>query len=179
MKYSIYQTSSDDLFLSWEKVKDRFSLANYEMVYSGDLAGLDESGKKKTDADKSDFETLEELYVRFNIDHPLDYHARSLSVSDVVEFVRGGSHRFYFCDSVGWKRILEDLEEKEFAFHMEQKQTKKKRIKKVKAVDVSLAHCKDVGYDKKWMWTGSEPWENVADRVAHIGGGYYQYVDET
>jgi hypothetical protein len=66
---------------------------------------------------------------------------------------------------------------KEFAFHMRHKETNERRIKKVKAIDVNHAHCNDVGCDKEWEWTGSEPWYNVSDRVEHIGGGYYKFAD--
>ena len=44
-----------------------------------------------------------------NINHPDDYLARSMSVSDVVEIKDGGDQAeepgFYFCDSVGFKKI--------------------------------------------------------------------------
>jgi hypothetical protein len=64
-------------------------------------------------------------------------------------------------------------EQKEFAFHMVNRKTGGKRIKKVKAADASHAHCSDVGCNKDWQWTGTEPWHNVSGNVEHIGGGYY------
>ena len=66
------------------------------------------------------------------------------------------------------------MELRDFAFHMKSNKTGEKRIKKVKAVDVTHAFCSDVGYGKEWTWTGSEPWHNVADQVEHIGRGYYR-----
>ena len=66
---------------------------------------------------------------------------------------------------------------REFAFHMINDKTKEKRIKKVKSTDSTNAHCNDVGYGKDWRWTGSEPWRNVADKVEHIGRGYYKYKE--
>lgn len=43
-------------------------------------------------------------------------------------------------------------------------------------MDVTYAFCNDVGYEKEWRWTGSEPWRNVADKVENIGRGYYRAV---
>jgi len=51
---------------------------------------------------------LEGIYREFNLNHPLDYQAHSLSVSDVVEIVHGSSFvrpGFYFCDNVGFQSI--------------------------------------------------------------------------
>lgn len=55
---------------------------------------------------------LEDVYRKFNIDHPVDYFAHSLSVSDVVEIVEGGSltKGFYFCDDIGFTKIDFDVE---------------------------------------------------------------------
>ena len=50
---------------------------------------------------------LEDVFRIFNIDHPAGYTGRSLSVSDVVE-VEEAEHitpGFYFCDSIGFKKI--------------------------------------------------------------------------
>lgn len=53
-----------------------------------------------------DCKTLEDVYRIFNLNHPKDYKGRSLSVSDVVEVMKGdGSSDFYFCDSIGFKQI--------------------------------------------------------------------------
>ena len=54
-----------------------------------------------------DCNTLEDIYRKFNIDHPADYKARSLSVSDVVEVKEGSNVApgFYFCDNIGFKVI--------------------------------------------------------------------------
>lgn len=54
-----------------------------------------------------DCETLEDVYSMFNSNHPKGYTGRSLSVSDVVEVIDGGEEEpgYYYCDSVGFKRI--------------------------------------------------------------------------
>ena len=51
--------------------------------------------------------TPEDIYVRFNINHPEDYRAHSLSVSDVVVFKEGGKANAYFMDSIGYKELPE------------------------------------------------------------------------
>lgn len=53
-----------------------------------------------------DCETLEDIYVMFNTNHPDGYVGCSLSVSDVVEIVMPNKKSvFYFCDSIGFRRI--------------------------------------------------------------------------
>ena len=63
---------------------------------------------------------------------------------------------------------------REFAFHMRHKKTLEHRIVKVEAETVNQAHSDEVGYKKEWMWSGSEPWKNVADKVECIGGNHYR-----
>lgn len=50
---------------------------------------------------------LEDVYHIFNTEHPEGYRGRSLSVSDVVEIPEGADIEagFYFCDSIGFKKI--------------------------------------------------------------------------
>lgn len=50
---------------------------------------------------------LEEAYRMFNLDHPEDYRGRSMSVSDVVEIIDSDTVEkgFYFCDTVGFKKV--------------------------------------------------------------------------
>ena len=47
----------------------------------------------------------EEIFSIFNLQLPVDYHARSLSVSDVIEMQFETHSDFYFCDSFGFARI--------------------------------------------------------------------------
>ena len=55
-------------------------------------------------------ESLENIYQKFNVDHPADYTGRSLSVSDVVEIRESDTLKpgFYFVDSIGFKKISFD-----------------------------------------------------------------------
>ena len=63
----------------------------------------------------------------------------------------------------------------ELAVHMKNNKTGEKRIKKVNGVDASdHKPVKDFYYGSEWIWTGTEPFKNVADKVEHIGKGYYK-----
>lgn len=44
---------------------------------------------------------LEDIYTIFNIDPPLDYHGRSMSVSDIVEV----DNKFFYCDNIGFANV--------------------------------------------------------------------------
>ena len=70
--------------------------ANYELVYSAPLA-LGTS--------------LEDIYTRFNIDHPKDFKGHSLSVSDVVVLHQNGQDTAHYVDSFGYKEVPEFLQE--------------------------------------------------------------------
>lgn len=54
-------------------------------------------------------QNLEDIFRILNCSQPPEYHARSLSVSDVVEIIHSDedSH-FYFCDSFGFKPVSFD-----------------------------------------------------------------------
>ena len=52
-------------------------------------------------------EGLEDIYERFNINHPTDYHARSLSVSDLI-YIRDkekNEEYGYLVDMIGFKKV--------------------------------------------------------------------------
>ena len=70
--------------------------ANYELVYSAELT-LGTS--------------LEDIYTRFNIDHPKDFKGHSLSVSDVVVLHQNGQDTAHYVDSFGYKNVPEFLQE--------------------------------------------------------------------
>ena len=63
-------------------------------------------------AGQVDCKGLEEIFQKFNIDHPEGYKGRSLSVSDMVEITESDDLEpgFYFCDSVGFKKVDFDAE---------------------------------------------------------------------
>lgn len=60
--------------------------------------------------------TLEDLYMIFNVKHPEDYKAHSMSVSDVVvEYEDDGAKTAWFCDSFGFERIPDFFQSAEAA----------------------------------------------------------------
>ena len=71
---------------------------NYELVYSAPLA---------------DGESLEDIYRRFNIDHPADCTGHSLSVSDIVVLRHGDTETAHYCDSFGFTEVPEFLQQQE------------------------------------------------------------------
>lgn len=68
---------------------------------------------------KTQGETLEEVYRKFNIDNPADYKGHSLSVSDIVVLHEGGENSAHFVYSYGFTKLpdfvraLEDVKEQE------------------------------------------------------------------
>ncbi|WP_428257563.1 antirestriction protein ArdA [Gallibacter sp. Marseille-QA0791] len=72
--------------------------ANYELVYTAPLA----SGT-----------SLDDIFTRFNIDHPKDFKGHSLSVSDVVVLHRDGQDTAHYVDRGDFKQVPEFLQEKQ------------------------------------------------------------------
>ena len=72
------------------------SRENYTLVYTGELTeGM----------------SLEDIYTKFNVDHPADFTGHSLSVSDVVVLHQDGENTSHYVDSVGYREILEFTKE--------------------------------------------------------------------
>ena len=109
-KYGIYQLKDDPeldkfRFEGTESLKrmgitkDNFDAVlpeNYKLVYMGELLEL--QGQTQS-------ETLEAIYAKFNIDHPADYKAHSLSVSDIVVLHENGENSAHFVDSFGFTEL--------------------------------------------------------------------------
>ena len=109
-KYGIFQLKDDPeldkfRFEGTESLKrmgitkDNFDAVlpeNYKLVYMGELAEL--QGQTQS-------ETLEAIYTKFNIDHPADYKAHSLSVSDIVVLHENGENTAHFVDSFGFTEL--------------------------------------------------------------------------
>ncbi|NBH19476.1 DUF4316 domain-containing protein [Clostridiaceae bacterium] len=69
--------------------------ANYDLIYTAPLA--------------PDM-TLEDISVRFNIDHPKDFKGHSLSTSDVVVLHQNGQDTAHYADSYGYREVPEFLQ---------------------------------------------------------------------
>lgn len=54
-------------------------------------------------------ETLDDLYLKFNLDHPADYTGHSLSISDVV--ILRKDETAYYVDDMGFAEVPEFLQE--------------------------------------------------------------------
>ena len=80
-------------------IKDNFDAVtpeNYKLVYMGELTEL--QGQTQS-------ETLEAIYTKLNVDHPADYKAHSLSVSDIVVLHENGENTAHFVDSFGFTEL--------------------------------------------------------------------------
>ena len=102
--FSIYQIKGGDetrdlRFEPYDRLQAAGNVvdrANYELVYSAPLA----PGT-----------SLEDIYTRFNIDHPKDFKGHRLSVSDVVVLHQNGQDTAHYVDSFGYKSVPEFLQE--------------------------------------------------------------------
>ena len=92
--FSIYQIKGGDetrdfRFEPYDRLQAAGNVvdkANYELVYSAEL---------------TPGTSLEDIYTRFNIDHPKDFKGHSLSVSDVVVLHQNGQDTAHYVDSFG------------------------------------------------------------------------------
>ena len=104
--FSIYQLTDGDETRDYRfEPYDRLQAAglavdraNYELVYTAPLA----SGT-----------SLDDIFTRFNIDHPKDFKGHSLSVSDVVVLHQDGQDTAHYVDRGDFKQIPEFLQEKQ------------------------------------------------------------------
>lgn len=91
--FSIYQLKSDEFrFSSYVSMRNKGYepvVDDYEMIYTDELNGA----------------SLNDIYERFNIDHPKDYVGYSLSVSDVIVLIKDGERTAYMVDSFGFKEL--------------------------------------------------------------------------
>ena len=68
--------------------------AHYELVYAAPL---------------TPGENLKSIYHDLNMDRPSDYHARSMSMSDIVVMREYGKETAFFCDEFGFAEVPEFL----------------------------------------------------------------------
>ena len=101
MKIRIYQI---DLNLNDQHVAFR-SHAEIQNQYGGRIPA---ELYRKAYEGTVEAENLEDVFYIFNMDHPEDYRARSLSMSDVVEIIENHGSNFYICDTFGFKEVSFD-----------------------------------------------------------------------
>ena len=100
--FAIYQVKHTDELrdiryegLEWIKSIGRtVQRDNYELVYTAPLLPSDLKG-----------DTTEQLFYRFNNEHPADYGHPSMSVSDIVAIKRDGKVSCHYCDSFGFQPV--------------------------------------------------------------------------
>ena len=94
-RYAIFQLKDDEKLRDYHFSNSKYlknhgmyiDRENYNRVYRGRL---------------QENETLDDIYKRFNIDHPQDFRGHSLSVGDIVAVKKNGTIRAYFVDSFGF-----------------------------------------------------------------------------
>lgn len=87
-------------FIGYDELMARFGEPdpdNYRMVYDGEVHTND----------------LEQLYAKFNLNHPLGYEGHSLSMSDVIELYNDSGSIFHYVDRFGFKEISFQTQEQE------------------------------------------------------------------
>ena len=100
--FAIYQVKHTDELrdiryegLEWlQSIGRTVQRDNYELVYTAPLLPSDLKG-----------DTTEQLFYRFNNEHPADYRHPSMSVSDIVAIKRDGKVSCHYCDSFGFEQI--------------------------------------------------------------------------
>ena len=100
--FAIYQVKHTDELrdiryegLEWlQSIGQTVQRDNYELVYTAPLLPSDLKG-----------DTAEQLFYRFNNEHPTDYRHPSMSVSDIVAIKRDGKVSCHYCDSFGFEQV--------------------------------------------------------------------------
>ena len=137
MNISIYQInmSRDPKRTAFRSLEDlnnpeEIDSSIYDCVFSGEV----ECGN------------LEDVFQKFNLDHPSGYKGRSLSVSDVVEIkeAEDADPGTYFCDLVGFKKVSFDPNKAE--------QIKENKIKVLMVEPGKKAYEKEIGTSLEEMY---------------------------
>ena len=100
--FAIYQVKHTDELrdiryegLEWLKsIGQTAQRDNYDLVYTAPLLPSDLKG-----------DTAEQLFYRFNNEHPADYRHPSMGVSDIVAIKRDGKVSCHYCDSFGFTEV--------------------------------------------------------------------------
>ena len=111
--FSIYQIKGEEetrdlRFEPYDRLTatgHRVDPKNYALVYSAEL---------------TPGTSLEDIYTRFNINHPKDFKGHSLSVSDVVVLHQNGRDTAHYVDSFGYKDVPEFLQPENYLKTAEQ-----------------------------------------------------------
>ena len=98
MKIRLYQISTDRdekrvAFMSCDYAMKHggVDLGDYDCVFDGDV----------------DCNSLEDVFIYFNVNKPKGYEGRSMSVSDIVKVIESDTTEsgYYYCDNIGFAKI--------------------------------------------------------------------------
>lgn len=103
--YAIYQYHQADNEMGYqymsldfiEKMRMSVKGSDYQMMYQGVLEAQD---------------TLEDLYIKFNIDRPEGFKGHSMSTSDVVILKRDGEMKAYYVNDIGFRELPEFIKQR-------------------------------------------------------------------
>lgn len=103
--YAIYQYHQADNEMGYQYMSLDFIAkmgmsvkgSDYQMMYQGVLEAQD---------------TLEDLYIKFNIDRPEDFEGHSMSTSDVVILKRDGEMKAYYVNDIGFRELPEFVDQR-------------------------------------------------------------------
>ena len=80
-------------YLRWLELFDKVSLLDYVATYTDEMEVEDNANH---------LDICEQLFEKFNLNHPSNYAAHSMSVSDIVEIIDDNKEYYYFCDDRGF-----------------------------------------------------------------------------
>lgn len=95
LKQSIENRDRASMPLKYLREKDIPVLRErYDLIYQASL---------------NEGETLDDLYLKFNLYHPADYTGHSMSISDVVVLQKDGTKTAFYVDDMGFAEVPEFL----------------------------------------------------------------------
>lgn len=95
----LHESTHDHRFMAMSQLQAAgltVERTNYEMIYAGVLH--QNSGKAVS-------ELLNDIFYRFNMERPEDFHGHSLSVSDIVALKVNGNVTAHYVDRYGWQEL--------------------------------------------------------------------------
>ena len=103
--YKIYQVDIEEKFAfrDWERIKKfnlNWSFKPYKSVWNG-FTKI-----------KDDYDILEHLFAKFNLNPPFGFKGYSMSVSDIIKINHTTDEdkaKYYFCNARGWKDITNEV----------------------------------------------------------------------
>ena len=69
----------------------RLTDSRYEKVYEAPVTQMDNS--------------LDKIFVKYNINHPADFKGHSLSMGDIIVTVKDGKKQAFYCDQIGFQPV--------------------------------------------------------------------------